>query len=165
MNLKLKRAVLSALFAALITVATLILQVSVGYGYVHIGDSVIYLSAMLLPQPFAAISALVGGALADLLCGAAVWAPFTAVIKALNTLPFMLAAKSDRILSVGSAALSLASGAVTVVGYFLAEWLLYGLAAAAAGIIGSVVQAASSTIVFIVIGLALDKIKFKHRMN
>lgn len=165
MMTKTKRVVLSALFAALIAAATLTLQVSVGYGYVHVGDSLIYLAAVLLPQPFAAISALAGGVLADLLCGAAVWAPFTAVIKALNTLPFLLAAKSDRILSVRAVTLSLVSGVITVVGYFLAEWLLYGLAAAAAGAVGSAVQAAVSTAAFAVAGLALDKFNFRNRMN
>ena len=47
-------------------------------------------AAAVLPPPFSFMSASVGGALADLLAGYAVWAIPTAIIKALNVLPFVI---------------------------------------------------------------------------
>ena len=84
--------VLTALCAALIAIFTAFIKIPTGIneGYVHLGDSLIYLSASLLPMPNALIAAAIGGALADILAGVSVWAPFTAIIKALNVIPFAL---------------------------------------------------------------------------
>ncbi len=88
-----KALAVTAMFAALITAATAFIKIPAPLGYAHAGDSVIYLAACILPAPFGFIAASVGGALADLLSGYAVWAIPTAVIKALNVLPFFLARK------------------------------------------------------------------------
>ena len=84
--------VTAALCAALIAVMTAFVKFNTGIndGYLHFGDSMVYLAACILPLPYAMVAAAIGGALADILAGAAVWAPFTAVIKALNTVPFAL---------------------------------------------------------------------------
>ena len=80
------------MFAALIIVATIFIRVPIGIneGYIHVGDSMIYLAACLL-GPYAAIAAVIGGAFADILAGAAAWALPTAIIKACNTIPFIVA--------------------------------------------------------------------------
>ena len=77
-----KALAVTAMFAALITAATAFIKIPAPLGYAHAGDSVIYLAACILPAPFGFIAASVGGALADLLSGYAVWAIPTAVIKA-----------------------------------------------------------------------------------
>lgn len=84
--------VTAALFAALIAVMTAYVSFKTGIndGYLHFGDSMIYIAACVLPLPYAMAAAAVGGLVADILAGAAMWAPFTAVIKALNVLPFAL---------------------------------------------------------------------------
>ena len=84
--------VTAALCAALIAVMTAFVKFNTGIndGFLHFGDSMVYLTACILPLPYAMVAAAIGGALADILAGAAVWAPFTAVIKALNTVPFAL---------------------------------------------------------------------------
>lgn len=80
----------TALFAAMVTLMTAyIFHIPYGTngGYVHFGDALIYLAAVLLPRPYAVCAAVIGGGLADLLT-APMWAPATMIIKALITLPF-----------------------------------------------------------------------------
>ncbi len=83
--------VLSALFAAMITVMTAFLfhiPIGVNGGYLHFGDALIYLAASMLPAPYACTAAAVGAGLADIVSGAPIWAPFTLVIKACIALLF-----------------------------------------------------------------------------
>ena len=118
--------VIAAVFAALIAVFTAYVSIKTGIndGYLHFGDSVIYLAACILPTPYAVAAAALGGALADILGGAAIWAPFTAVIKALNVLPFALVyvckrtASPQKILNKTTAFMPIVSGLITVFGTF-----------------------------------------------
>ena len=83
-------AAITAMFAALITVTTAYIKIPAPLGYAHAGDSMIYLAASILPGPFGFAAAAIGGGLADLLAGYPQWAIPTAIIKALNVLPFFL---------------------------------------------------------------------------
>ena len=60
---------ITAMFAALITVTTAFIKIPAPLGYVHAGDSMIYLAASVLPEPLGFLAAAVGGGLADLLAG------------------------------------------------------------------------------------------------
>ena len=60
--------VTAALMAAFITLVTAyVLHVPFPGGYVHIGDTLIYLAACLLPLPYAVAAGAIGAGLADLL--------------------------------------------------------------------------------------------------
>ena len=87
-NEKLLNMVYAGLFAALTALLTAGLHIPVGNGYVHCGDAVIYLAAAMLPLPYAAGAAAVGGALADLMSGYAVYALPTFLIKGMLALVF-----------------------------------------------------------------------------
>ena len=67
-NMKIKKLVLSGLFAAIICVTTMFphLPVGVNGGYVHIGDTFIYLAASLLSPAYAVAASAIGSGLADL---------------------------------------------------------------------------------------------------
>ena len=94
---KLLLLVLSALFAAMITVMTAFLfhiPIGVNGGYLHFGDALIYLAASMLPTPYACIAAAVGAGLADIVSGAPIWAPFTLVIKRASRCFLLLKKKS-----------------------------------------------------------------------
>ena len=81
---------MTGLMAALITIMTAYIchiPVGVNGGYIHFGDSLIYLTAVLLPRPYALAAAAIGGGLADLLT-APMWTPATVIIKMLIVLPF-----------------------------------------------------------------------------
>ena len=85
-----KKITATAVMAALTTLMTAYIfhiPVGVNGGYVHLGDTMIYLAAAFLPLPYACAAGAIGGGLADLLT-APVWAPATIIIKMLICLPF-----------------------------------------------------------------------------
>ncbi len=164
--------VTAALFAALIAVMTAYVSFKTGIndGYLHFGDSMIYIAACVLPLPYACAAAAVGGFVADMLAGAAMWAPFTAVIKALNALPFALVytlrktQSPQKILNKTTAFMPIVSGLITIFGYFLVEGLLYTFPSAAVSMLASLVQATGSAVIYYIFAVALDKLDFKKRI-
>jgi len=75
---------LSALFGALTLLFTVVLTVYIPEtrGYFNLGEAGVYLTAMVLPPPWAALAAGLGSALADIILGYYVYAPATLVVKA-----------------------------------------------------------------------------------
>ena len=75
--------VLTALFAALICVATMLVQIPIPAtgGYATPGDGVLLLAAGRLPLPLSAAAAAVGSMLADVITGYMLYAPATFMIK------------------------------------------------------------------------------------
>jgi len=80
-----KRMVYTALMTALVFVSTYAIQIRVPFtgGYIHLGDSMVFLSGLLLGPLFGAFAAGVGSAFADLLGGYTMWIIPTFLIKAL----------------------------------------------------------------------------------
>ncbi len=159
----------TAIFTAIILLSTILIKFSTGLGngYIHFGDCFIYLSACLLPFPHCLIASALGGALADILGGFAVWSFPTAIIKILISLPFMFACrnnKSSKIINVKTALMTVVSGVISILGYFIAECVLYSTASATLSIFGNTIQAVASGILFIIIATALDKMNFKSRV-
>ncbi len=153
--------VMAALFAALIAVFTawlfhIPIKIGANTAYLHFGDAFIFLAASLLPAPYACAAAAIGGGLADLLCGSAIWAPFTVVIKALIALCF--SSRSDRLLTRRNLLAALPALVITVGGYYLAEAILYGnWVAPVLSIWGNVVQIVGSAVIYVLVALALQK--------
>ena len=162
----------TALFIALITVGTAVIQIPVGNGYAHFGDSMIYLASCLLPGPCAIFAASAGAVIADLITGFAVYAPATAIIKALNALPFVLMRiylkrkkKDDRILTWQISLMLVPTTLVTIFGYFIAEYIMFGQEfAVLSAVSGNWLQACGSLLIFLILAGALDKIKFKKKV-
>jgi uncharacterized repeat protein (TIGR04002 family) len=156
----------TAIFAAMITLMTAYIchiPDGINGGYIHFGDGLIYIAATLLPTPYALAAAAIGGGLADLLT-APMWAPATIIIKMLISLPFTR--KKDKIVNVHNILALFAAAAISGVGYYLANAFLMG--GFEGGLIaylfsGNLVQSGGSAIVFVVLGLVLDKIGFKKR--
>jgi uncharacterized repeat protein (TIGR04002 family) len=157
-----KLTLITALFMAMTTVTILFLRIPFANGIIHIGDTLIYLAACILPFPYGLIAAGIGGAMANMLGGHIVWAPFTLVIKALLTLPY--SSKNERILTTRNALMVFPAGLITMAGYFIAGWLLFDMAGAVTGLFGDFIQAAGSAVLFIIIAAALDKVKFKQKV-
>lgn len=176
MNTKqLRRFIMTALFAAMILLTTayvLHIPVGTGGGYIHLGDTVIYLAAALLPTPFAALSAALGGALADVLTGAAMWAPATAIIKSVMVIPFTC--KKSTLICRRNLLAPLFSGIIGIAGYFVAEIVIVTLSgseftAAVAGsalaVLPNVLQETGGAVAFYLIAFALDRMHFKSRLS
>ncbi len=155
----------ASVFAALIAVFTaFLLHIPVPIGantaYLHFGDCLIFLAASLLPTPWAMAAAAVGGGIADLLV-APMWAPFTIIIKALLALSFT--SKNAKILTKRNLIALLPAYAITIAGYYIAEAVLYGnWITPVHSILGNVIQITGSGLLYILLGLILDRIHFKR---
>ncbi|MBQ8966182.1 TIGR04002 family protein [Ruminococcus sp.] len=165
---KLRDLTFSGIFAGLIYVMTAYVHVPTGAGYTHAGDGLIFLAACLLPSPYAAAAAAVGGALADGLSGFAVWLPATIIIKAVTTLYF--STKSDKIITKRNIAALLPALVTCVAGYSLYQGIFMSghvstaaLAAAFAQTPAYCIQIAASSVLFIFLGIVLDRMRFKAR--
>ena len=64
--MKTKKLVLTALFTALILCATLLIQIPLPFGYVHLGDGFVLLSTFILGPFLGSVASGLGSALADL---------------------------------------------------------------------------------------------------
>lgn len=157
---------LTGLMAAIVAVFTAFIKFNTGInnGYLHFGDSMIYLAGCIL-GPYGIISSAIGGAIADILAGSAMWAIPTAIIKTCNCVVFVIAShfyikkKPFRIVNAYTVPMVVASGLITIFGYLLAESLMYSFASAWTSVPFSCVQAAGSAVIFIVLGSALDAAK------
>lgn len=164
MQERLKKLTLTAMFTAMIFVLTRFVQIPVAMGYVHLGDALIYVCAVLLGNPWAVIAGSVGQALADVSSGYIMYAPATFIIKALMAVVFSFAgANSSKILTKKTVIATIPCMLITFVGYFITD-LIIGEGYAVANILGNITQGVASGIVFILLALALDKSKIKTRI-
>ncbi|MDQ7793044.1 MAG: ECF transporter S component [bacterium] len=155
---------LSGLLTAMVTVATLAIRfpVAATQGYINFGDTLIFVTALLMGPRFGLLAGGVGSALADTLGGYAQWAPATLVIKGLEG--YIVGAIGYRVFQarrrvtptvVGAA---LVGGLWMVTGYFLAGQLFYRVAAVAE-VPGNILQAVVSAAVAMPLLHALRRVK------
>ena len=159
--------VLTALFAAAVAATTAyILHIPLPTptgGYVHVGDALIYLAATLLPLPWAMAAGAVGGAVADLLSGAAQWALPTFIIKMLICLPFT--SRRSSILGVQNSVAVVVAGLLSPTLYgFVNVFFAQNWAAYAPQFIGTLIQGVGSGVVFFVLAMACDRAGLKQRL-
>ncbi len=153
-------AVFSALIAVLTAYSGMLFPMPNG-GYMHIGDSVVFLAGCLLPFPYSVFAAAIGGCLADILVGGAIaYAPFTLIIKGFMALVFIFRKPEEKLLTRKTFLLAFCSSAINYVGYFFVEWILFGLPAAIAVVVSPPLQTIFSYAVFVCLILIFDKRKF-----
>lgn len=167
---KVKLLTLSGLFAAMIYVVTAYIHIPTGLGYTHPGDGLIYLAACILPTPYAVAASAIGGALADGLSGFYTWIPATIVIKAVTALFFTN--KGKKIITVRNILGIIPSLILCVVGYSLYQGIVMTKDFSAATIAAAFgqtpfycLQVAISTVLYIVAGLALDRLKISAKVQ
>lgn len=163
---KLKLIVISALFAALITVMTAYIfhiPIGSGGGYFHLGDTLIYFAAALLPKPYAIAAAVIGAATADLLT-APIWVFATIIIKSAICLSFN--SKNFKLICGKNIFAVLIGIGITSTGYYLAEALMFSnWISPLYSVLGNILQSLLSGLLFIVIGAFLDKKDLKKRFT
>jgi len=153
---------------AMIVVATMLIVIPSPFtsGYIHLGDAIIFLSVLILGWRYGAIAAGVGSALADLLVGYAVWAPWTLFIKGIMAALmglFILKAMHKQgkcILGVPVYQLigMILAGCFMVAGYYVAEGVIYGnFISAVVGIPFNIVQFSVGTVIATILAAALYK--------
>ena len=166
----LKYLTFAALFAALTAIFITLFHIPYGStGYIHLGDAVIYFAAVLLPTPYAALAAAVGGAIADGASGYLVYVIPTLVTKAVISLPFT--SKTEKTLCKRNVIALVISAASSIALYAIAEFIIGitvnnlptagALTAAGATILQNFIQAAGSTVLFLALSPAIDKLRKK----
>lgn len=158
------RIVITALFAALICVATMLVQIPIPAtgGYANLGDGIILICAFLMNPLLAILAAGLGSMLADLLAGYVSFAFGTLVIKAgvacIASFVFRRwgKGKSTRQALVAMIAAGILAEAFMVLGYFAYEAIILGMGLGAAGaIVGNIGQGVVGVIVACVVAPVL----------
>ena len=173
----LQKMVIACVFTALTTVLTFSVKIPSHNGYIHLGDTIIYIAACLLPTPLAMVCSSLGGLLADTLGGYIIYVLPTAIIKSL--LPLAFTNKSTKLLCKRNIFALIPASLITVIGYYIAEVIIISISsgklssyiltsypwiAAAYSVPGSIIQAVGSAITFFFLAPALDKIKIKDKI-
>ena len=144
-NEKILLIVLTGLFAAIITVSTMIIRIPTPTkGYINLGDCFVNIAGWLLGPLYGGFAAGTGSALSDLFAGYTVYVIPTFIIKGLMAvvayaLYKVLSKKAPNL--VGRVISAIAAEIVMIVGYAAFEAVLYGsVATALTGVAGNVVQ-------------------------
>lgn len=166
---KIKLMVTTGMFAAMIFIATAYLHLNTNAGYTHFGDGFIFLAASLLPAPYAVAAGVIGAGLADIV-SMPIWAPATVLIKAFTALLFT--SKNDKLLCRRNLLSLIPALVICVVGYSVYEaavmsggFTLPALIKAFASTPAYCVQIVGSSILYIVLAAALDRMGFKERVK
>jgi len=156
-----------------ILVAILFYKTIFGYKMRVVGNNPLFAKACGINMVGTIVAAqLIGGALADLISGYPHWAIPTAIIKAVNAVPFVLCrmamkkrGKDEKIISPSSLLMLIPTTIVTIGGYFIANGLMYDFGAAIAELPTCWLQPGVGALIYIVVGIGLDKINFKKKLS
>lgn len=135
-NANTKTLVMTALMASMVFVATYLIRIpnpATG-GYSHLGDCMIFLAVVMLGRRYGAAAGALGGALSDLLAGAAIYIVPTLIIKYIMAFimgTIILHAPSGRKLWIAGAA---AGGLFQIIAYTLVKIALIGTGPAIASL-------------------------------
>ena len=136
-NQKLRKTVFAALFAAIICVATIVVQIPspATNGFFNLGDCFVIIGGQLLGVCFGALAAGIGSCLADVFAGYVSFAPGTFVIKAVMgaVVALIYKALAKKNAFAASIVSAIVSEVIMVLGYFGYEGLIlkFGLAQSA----------------------------------
>lgn len=162
---KIRLITMTGLMAAMTTIFTAyIFHVPVGTngGYIHFGDSIIYLAAAMLPMPYAMLVGALGGGIADLLT-APMWMIPTVIIKMLIVIPF--SSRRNTIMSKRNLIAPIISFFISATGYYIAEAILFGTKTAIiSAFSGSFIQSGGSALFFYLAAAAFDRAGVKRNL-
>ena len=161
-NKTLKNLTLAALFCALIFLAVFFAKIPLPFGYAHLGDAIMFLSALFLPLHYCIGAGAIGSVIADIAGGYGIYAPFTFIAKALSVSVFFLFSKSRKVFFRYILPCVLAA-AVNAGIYFLSDYILYGISGAYASLPGNLMQGAASIIIYCLTAVILNKKINYHR--
>lgn len=160
MKFNTQKLVLTALFAALTCVATMIIRIPTPGtgGYIHPGDALVILSGIILGPLYGFLAAGLGSALADLLSGYVFYMPATFIIKGLvalltalvyRRLPHQPRARTLGVILGGLIDIVLVAG-----GYLIFEYTIYG-PGALASVPANIIQGTGGLIIALILSPAL----------
>lgn len=156
---------ISGIGIALLFVVTAFVQMPMpgsGGGYVHLGDSVLFVVSFVFGPVVGSLTGGGGGFFADLYLGYPMYAGFSLVIKAVQGLIVGVLSKRYGKNIFGYVYTMMVAGIWMVVAYFLVEILLFNFEVALASIVGNVLQVVAG-IVFAM--FAFSTVQRLHRAN
>ena len=163
MHSKTKRIVITALMAAMVCVATMIIKIpSPMKGYLNIGDCIVLLCGWLLAPGYGFVAAGLGSALADMFSGYLTYAPATFLIKGSMALIAFACFKlmNNRIGRLPSQIIgAVLAEIVMVLGYYVFEGFMYGFIPSAVNIPANAVQGAAGLILGIILVKVFERLK------
>ena len=127
-NTNTKILVMTALMASMVFVATYLIRIpnpATG-GYSHLGDCMIFLAVVMLGRKYGAAAGALGGAMSDLLAGAAIYIVPTLIIKYIMAFimgTIMLHAPASRKSQIAGA---FAGGLFQIIAYTLVKIVIIG---------------------------------------
>lgn len=153
---------INALAIALVCVSTMLIQIPIPLGYMHLGNSCILLISTFFGPITGLLAGGIGSALADLLSGYSQWVLPTFIIKSFMgfAIGYLASGKKNQftVLSLRTLLACIAGVLTMVLGYFLAGTILYGGAAAgAAQIPGLSIEGILGMLLFYAAGIAFEK--------
>ena len=130
MKTRTQKIVLSAMFAALTCVATMIIKIpSPLKGYINIGDSIVLLAGWTLSPIYGIAAAGIGSCLADIFSSYVLYAPATFIIKALMAFSayYIFKILKNKTKNLVARIISgVLAEVIMIMGYFIFEGFLYG---------------------------------------
>ena len=132
MRSKTKDLVLSALLISLVFVATEInfrLPISINGGLIHLGNTMLFMSAIVFGKRKGAVAGAFGMGLFDILSGWVAWAPFTFIIRGI--MGYIIGYVSNSNDRKGNSTTwnligIVISGIIMIAGYYIAEIIITG---------------------------------------
>lgn len=156
----------TALFITLVFLGVYTFKIPLPMGYIHIGDSMIFLAVLMLGGRRGALAGGIGAALADIVAGYTVWALPTFFFKGAMALT-MAYCISHGVFHLKGRALwivsAVAGGLVQGIGYDLVWLFVFGKGAAIAAIGGLAFQAAAGIVIALVITELLQKTALRKK--
>ncbi len=161
-NFRTRDLTIMGLLVALVAMSTMSFRIPIPAtsGYIHLGDSMIFLAAVLFGRKHGAIAGGLGSALADMLSGYAHWALPTLIIKGLmGYIVGRMADQENNNVLAGRNSMSLIVGALLMVtGYYFAASFMQGsFIVPLQSIPGNLIQGFGGAVIFVPIGAALKK--------
>ncbi len=150
-NQKTVKIIYGAVFAAIITVATMFVHIPTIKGYVHLGDAFVILSGIFLGPVIGGMAAGIGSMLSDVILGYAAFAPITFIVKfgaaALSGYVFKKIQDKDIKIRVKTIIAGVMAIVVIVPGYFVFEIFYEGFTPAVLEIIPNIIQVVSGIVI------------------
>ena len=152
---------LTGIFAAAICLSTAYIKIPIVVGYIHPGDSFIFLGAALIGV-YGVFAAAAGSFLADILAGYPMYAIASLFIKGIMALVIFVILKNKKGKYLHCIISLFAAEIIMVSGYFIFECFLYDIEAAFAAVTFNALQGFIS----IVLGVLLVPVmKLKNIFN
>lgn len=161
-GLKIRGLVQMGLLSALTFVAAWAIHIPYGNGgVIHLGDSMIFLTAVVFGRKYAALSGALGMTMFDIFSGFSIWAPYTFVIKAVmgliaGSLANLGGSKGGSSIKNGLGMLG--AGIWMILGYYAAEAVITrNITQPLFSLPGNVIQVGAGAVIAFVIIAAIKK--------